>query len=162
MMPYFLASQAVPKQHDDQRAHDDGEGQLRVLHPRLAEGHDAVRDGFDAGHGGAAVGEGLEQQPHAEVADHGRRQRMRHGATRHGMACRHARLWKTPTPTVASNVPTKRNVGTMNAAPVSLTPRMLTMARNARPRGRAAACAVPARAGRRRRRRRRRKCPPPR
>ena len=38
---------------------------------------------------------------------------------------------KKPNATVVSTVPTKRKVGPMNAAPVSLTPRMLTMARNA-------------------------------
>ena len=36
---------------------------LRVLRAGLAKGHDAVGDRLDAGHGGAAVGEGLQQHP---------------------------------------------------------------------------------------------------
>ena len=44
---------------------------------------------------------------------------------------RAARTRKEPTATVVSTVPTKRKVGAMKAAPVSLTPRMFTRARNA-------------------------------
>ena len=44
-------------EQDDQQGDDDGEGAPGVFRGRLAEGHDAIADGFDAGHGGAAAGE---------------------------------------------------------------------------------------------------------
>ena len=54
-----------------------GEGALRILHAGLAEGFDAVADGFDTGEGGAAAGKDFEEQPEADGLDHGRGRRQR-------------------------------------------------------------------------------------
>ena len=55
------------EQHNGQDGNDDGEGELRGFGDRFAKGPDAVADGFDAGHGGAAAGEGFQDQPGAEA-----------------------------------------------------------------------------------------------
>ena len=56
-------------EEDHQQDDDDGEGALGVALGGLAEGVDAVGDGFYAGHGGAAAGEDLEQEPEREHGD---------------------------------------------------------------------------------------------
>ncbi len=54
---------------DDEQGDDDGEGAAGVFRSWIAESHDAVADGFDAGHGGAAAGEDTEQKPEADRGD---------------------------------------------------------------------------------------------
>ena len=84
----LLGKPCCAEEHDDEGAHDDGERHLRVLHPGIAEGHHAVGDRLDAGHRSAAVGEGLEREPDAEVADGGG-QCVRHLRAGDGVATRH-------------------------------------------------------------------------
>ena len=47
------------EEEDDENGDDNGEGALSLLGAGLAKGHDAVRYGFNAGHGSAATGECL-------------------------------------------------------------------------------------------------------
>ena len=60
------AQQRDAGEKDHEQNDDDGERPLGVLLRGLAEGVDAVRDGFDAGHGGASAGEDLGQKPEGE------------------------------------------------------------------------------------------------
>ena len=83
----LLGQPGGAEEHDDEGAHDDGERHLRVLHPGIAEGHHAVGDGLDAGHRRAAVGEGLEREPYAEIGDGGG-QSVRHLRAGDGVASR--------------------------------------------------------------------------
>ena len=54
------------RQKNSEQSNDDGEGELGDFCVRLLECADAVADGLDTGHGGAAAGKGLQQQPDAE------------------------------------------------------------------------------------------------
>ena len=58
-------------QHHDQQSDDDGQGAPRVFGGRLAKGLHAVADRFHTGHGRAATGERLQQQPGAHGCDGG-------------------------------------------------------------------------------------------
>ncbi len=73
-MPYARHRSGNADQQDHQQRNDDGQRDLRVLARVVAKGHHAVAYCFNAGHGGAAGREDLQQQPRA---DHGcgRRQR---------------------------------------------------------------------------------------
>ena len=71
---------------NEEQGDDDGEGAAGVFRGRFAERHDAVADGFDAGHGGAAAGEDAEEQPEAGGGDGGRKLGRRDDGGRMSMA----------------------------------------------------------------------------
>ncbi len=68
-------------QQNGEQTDDDGQRALRVADGRFAKGAHAVADGFDTGHGRAAVGKDLQDQPQTHRRRHRHARFVTGGAT---------------------------------------------------------------------------------